>query len=346
MSGGEAGDAPILTVEGLEKHYPVRGGVLGRTIGHVRAVDGVSFSIRKGETMGLVGESGCGKSTLARTLLRIEDPTAGTVMFEGRNIANASGRDLFQLRRDLQIIFQDPYSSLNPRMTVGEIVREPLLVHRVGTKDEQLRAVRELLELVGLTGDMLERYPHEFSGGQRQRIGIARALALNPELIVADEPVSALDVSVQAQVINLLQDLQKQLNLTYIFIAHDLSVVRHICDRVAVMYVGKLVELARVDDLFNRPLHPYSEALLAAAPAPDPSKRHAYQRLQGEIADPSKPPPGCLFHPRCPYAEERCRTEEPALREMEPGRFVRCHFAEQLDRDRRAQQSTTVKGTR
>jgi len=313
VSGQGAAAAPLLTVDGLEKHYPVRGGVLGRTIGQVRAVDGVSFSIRRGETMGLVGESGCGKSTLARTLLRLEDPTAGTVMFEGRDIAKASGKDLFQLRRDLQIIFQDPYSSLNPRMTVGEIVREPLLVHGVGSKSEQLRAVRDLLQLVGLTGDMLERYPHEFSGGQRQRIGIARALALEPKLVVADEPVSALDVSVQSQVLNLMVKLQRERGLTYIFVSHDLSVVEHVSDTLAIMYLGRVVEKGPVDAIYARPAHPYTRALLEAIPVPDPRRRHTSAPLGGEAPSPVSPPPGCPFHPRCPFAIDACKASVPVL---------------------------------
>jgi oligopeptide/dipeptide ABC transporter ATP-binding protein len=313
LSGGGNGENPILAVEGLKKHYPVRGGVLSRKIGDVRALDGVSFTVRKGETMGLVGESGCGKSTLARALLRLEDPTEGTVLFEGNDLAHASGRDLFQLRRDLQIIFQDPYSSLNPRMTVGEIVREPLLVHGVGSKDEQLRAVRELLETVGLTGDMLERYPHEFSGGQRQRIGIARALALEPKLVVADEPVSALDVSVQSQVLNLMVQLQKERGLTYIFVSHDLSVVEHVSDTLAIMYLGRIVEKGPVDAIYSRPAHPYTRALLEAIPAPDPRRRHTTVPLQGEAPSPVSPPPGCPFHPRCPFAIDACRDSVPAL---------------------------------
>jgi len=313
LSGGGSREPPILTVEGLEKHYPVRGGVLGRTIGHVRAVDGVSFSIRKGETMGLVGESGCGKSTLARTLLRLEDPTAGTVMLEGRDLANASGRDLFQLRRDLQIIFQDPYSSLNPRMTVGEIVREPLLVHGVGTRAEQQDAVRDLLQLVGLTADMLERYPHEFSGGQRQRIGIARALALEPKLVVADEPVSALDVSVQSQVLNLMVRLQKERGLTYVFVSHDLSVVEHVSDTLAIMYLGRIVEKGPVDAIYTSPAHPYTRALLEAIPVPDPRRRRAAVPLEGEAPSPVSPPAGCPFHPRCPFAIDACMASVPAL---------------------------------
>ena len=313
MSGGGNGERPILEVEGLEKHYPVRGGVMGRTIGHVRAVDGVSFTVGKGETMGLVGESGCGKSTLARTLLRLEDPSEGTVLFEGRDLAHASGRELFQLRRDLQIIFQDPYSSLNPRMTVGEIVREPLLVHGVGSKDEQVRVVRELLETVGLTADMIGRYPHEFSGGQRQRVGIARALALEPKLVVADEPVSALDVSVQSQVLNLMVRLQKERDLTYIFVSHDLSVVEHVSDSLAIMYLGRIVEKGPVEAIYARPAHPYTRALLEAIPAPDPRQRGATVPLQGEAPSPVSPPPGCPFHPRCPFAIDACRASVPGL---------------------------------
>ncbi len=312
MSDGN-GAVPILQVENLKKYYPVRGGVMGRKIGDVRAVDGVSFSVREGETMGLVGESGCGKSTLARALLRLEDPTDGTVLFEGNDIATASKQDLFQLRRDLQIIFQDPYSSLNPRMTVGEIVREPLLVHGVGSKEEQVRKVRDLLETVGLSGDVIERYPHEFSGGQRQRVGIARALALEPKLVVADEPVSALDVSVQSQVLNLMMRLQKERGLTYIFVSHDLSVVEHVSDTLAIMYLGRIVEHGPVDAIYGRPAHPYTRALLEAVPVPDPKQRRVSVPLEGEAPSPVSPPAGCPFHPRCPFAIEACKAAVPAL---------------------------------
>jgi oligopeptide/dipeptide ABC transporter ATP-binding protein len=304
---------PILVVEDLKKHYPVRGGVLGRRVGDVRAVDGVSLSIAKGATLGLVGESGCGKSTLGRTLMRLEDPTAGRVLFEGSDLAHASKSELFRLRRDIQMIFQDPYSSLNPRMTVGEIVREPLLVHRAGTRAEQTERVRHLLDTVGLTGDMVDRYPHEFSGGQRQRIGIARALALSPKLVVADEPVSALDVSVRSQVLNLMVRLQQDMGLTYLFISHDLSVVEHVSDSVAIMYLGRIVEQGPVDDIFERPAHPYTRALIAAIPDPDPRHERLPAPLEGETPSPVSPPPGCAFHPRCPFVVEACRTTTPAL---------------------------------
>ena len=307
------GYSPLVTVEGLKKHYPVRGGVFGGRIGSIRAVDGVSFAVGKGQTLGLVGESGCGKSTLGRTLMRLEDPTAGRVLFEGKDVGQASGSELFQLRREIQMIFQDPYSSLNPRMSVGEIVREPLVVHRMGTRSEQIEKVRKLLETVGLTGEMLDRYPHEFSGGQRQRIGIARALALNPKLVIADEPVSALDVSVQSQVLNLMVRLQQERNLTYIFISHDLSVVEHISDMVAIMYLGRIVEKGPVEKIFEKPAHPYTRALIQAIPVPDPRQRQVTVALEGETPSPVSPPSGCAFHPRCPFVKDRCRTTVPSL---------------------------------
>jgi oligopeptide/dipeptide ABC transporter ATP-binding protein len=307
------GGAPILEVEGLKKHYPVRGGIFGGRIGAVRAVDGVTLSLLPGETLGLVGESGCGKSTFGRTVMRLEDPTAGRVSFEGRDIAKASGPELFALRREIQIIFQDPYSSLNPRMTVGEIVREPLLVHGVGTRAEQVERVRDLFDTVGLSGEMLGRYPHEFSGGQRQRIGIARSLALEPKLVIADEPVSALDVSVQSQVINLLVRLQRERGLTYVFISHDLSVVQHVSDSVAIMYLGRIVEKGPVDAIFEAPAHPYTRALLSAVPVPDPRRRRELVPVRGEAPSPVSPPSGCPFHPRCPFAVEACREVVPPL---------------------------------
>jgi len=309
---GNGGD-PILVVDGLKKYYPVRGGIMGGKIGEIRAVDGVSFTLGKGETLGLVGESGCGKSTLGRALNRLEEPTEGTVLFEGKDLAHASGKELFRLRRDIQMIFQDPYSSLNPRMTVGEIVREPLLVHHVGTKAEQVEKVRELLEVVGLPGDTLGRYPHEFSGGQRQRVGLARALTLEPKLVIADEPVSALDVSVQSQVLNLMVRLQRERNLTYVFISHDLSVVEYISDTIGIMYLGRIVEVGPVDTIFERAAHPYTRALIEAIPVPDPRRRHEAEPLEGEAPSPVSPPPGCPFHPRCPFAVPACSETLPAL---------------------------------
>lgn len=309
----DRGSAPLLTAEGVKKYFPVRGGVFGGRVGVVRAVDGVTFSLRRGETLGLVGESGCGKSTLGRTLNGLEKPTSGRVTFEGRDIARAAGKDLHALRRDIQMIFQDPYSSLNPRMTVGEIVREPLLVHRVGTKAEQLETVRELLEVVGLTGDLLGRYPHEFSGGQRQRVGLARALALEPKLVIADEPVSALDVSVQSQVLNLMVRLQRERQLTYLFISHDLSVVEYVSDTIAIMYLGRIVEIGPSKAVFERPVHPYTRALIQAIPEPDPAKQRAALPLEGEAPSPMSPPAGCPFHPRCPFAIPACSEAAPVL---------------------------------
>jgi len=325
----------LLQVRNLKKHFPIVRGMFGRTVGHVRAVDGVSFDLARGECLGLVGESGSGKTTVGRTILRALEPTSGEVHLaaDGKavNVGTAPRDKLKELRRHMQMIFQDPYSSLNPRMTVLDIIGEPLLVHGMRSRRQREDRVRELLRQVGLDPQHLRRYPHAFSGGQRQRIGIARALALHPKLIIADEPVSALDVSVQAQVLNLLQDLQQEMGLTYLFIAHDLSVVRHISDRVAVMYVGRIVELADVDGLFARPRHPYTEALLSAVPVPDPTRRSKRLLLSGEVADPSNPPPGCTFHPRCRYAQDRCRKEVPELREIEPGHVARCHFAETLE---------------
>ena len=313
MSASGNGGDPILVVDGLKKYYPVRGGILGGKIGEIRAVDGVSFTLRKGETLGLVGESGCGKSTLGRALNRLEEPTEGTVLFEGKDLAHASGKELFRLRRDIQMIFQDPYSSLNPRMTIGEIVREPLLVHRVGTKAEQVEKVRDLLEVVGLPGDTLGRYPHEFSGGQRQRVGLARALTLEPKLVIADEPVSSLDVSVQSQVLNLMVRLQRERNLTYVFISHDLSVVEYISDTIAIMYLGRIVEVGPVQTIFERAAHPYTRALIEAIPVPDPRRRQEAEPLEGEAPSPVSPPPGCPFHPRCPFAVPACSEALPAL---------------------------------
>jgi oligopeptide/dipeptide ABC transporter ATP-binding protein len=306
-------EGALLEVRDLKKHFPVRGGVFSRKVGVVRAVDGVSFDLRKGETLGLVGESGCGKSTLGRTILRLEEPTAGEVRYEGRDILSADRHELFTLRRNLQMIFQDPYSSLNPRMTIGEIVREPLDIHREGTDSDRTRKVASLLSAVGLKPDMVTRYPHEFSGGQRQRIGIARTLALNPKIIIADEPVSALDVSVRAQVINLMVQLQRELGLTYVFISHDLSVVEYLTDRIAIMYLGRIIEMGARETIFARPAHPYTRALIAAVPIPDPRARKEPELIKGEIPSPLNPPSGCSFHPRCPFAIAACKEVEPPL---------------------------------
>ncbi|HPD14693.1 MAG TPA: ATP-binding cassette domain-containing protein [Planctomycetota bacterium] len=326
--------SPLLSVRDLKKHFPVAGGLFGKVIGHVRAVDGVTFDVHEGECLGLVGESGSGKTTVGRCILRAIEPTSGDVFFrvgdETVNVRTLPPAQLKELRRHMQMIFQDPYSSLNPRMTVQNIVGEPLLVHGMRSRREREERVRELLLQVGLKPQHMRRYPHAFSGGQRQRIGIARALALHPKLIIADEPVSALDVSVQAQVLNLLQELQERLSLTYLFVAHNLGVVRHISDRVAVMYAGRLVELAAVDPLFARPRHPYTEALLSAVPVPEPGRRRERVLLTGEVADPSRPPSGCHFHPRCRYAQPECRQKVPELREIVPGHLARCLFAEDL----------------
>jgi peptide/nickel transport system ATP-binding protein len=328
-------DNRLLEVRDLQKLFPIRRGFLRRVVGQVRAVDGVSFHVERGETLALVGESGCGKTTTSRCVLRAITPTAGQILFrtaEGPvlDVATLPRRGLRPLRRQMQMIFQDPFSSLNPRRTLLDIVAEPLVANRVGTRAERVERVAELLRLVGLRPEYMRRYPHAFSGGQRQRVGIARALALNPRLVVADEPVSALDVSVQAQILNLMLDLQAQLGLTYLFVAHDLSVVKHVSDRVAVMYVGQIVEMTETEALFTSPRHPYTEALLSAVPKPDPRLRAQRIVLEGDVADAANPPPGCYFHPRCSYAVERCRVETPRLEPVAPGHFVACHRAREL----------------
>jgi peptide/nickel transport system ATP-binding protein len=337
----ETTDNVLLNVKGLKKYFPIQKGLFRRVVGYVKAVDNISFFVREGETLGLVGESGCGKTTASRSIIRLYEPTAGQIHFktakfsadgQGQmvNLRELDAAQMKLIRQEMSMIFQDPVGSLNPRMSVFDIISEPLVIHGRGEGPETEETVVQLLERVGLRPEHMRRYPHEFSGGQRQRIGIARALALNPRLIFCDEPVSALDVSIQAQTLNLLQDLQADFNLAYVFVAHDLSVVQHISDRVAVMYVGKIAEMAKSDDLYNNPLHPYAEALMSAVPKPDPKYESERIIMKGDVADPSNPPPGCYFHPRCQYAIDICHQEEPEFRELKPDHFAACHRADEL----------------
>ncbi len=319
---------PIVRLENVKKYFPILGGVFSQVVGDIKAVDNVSFVIHKGETLGLVGESGCGKSTLGRTILKLLEPTDGQVFYKHHKIFQTNKEELRNLRREMQIIFQDPYSSLNPRLNVGEIIGESLEFHGVAKGKEKQERVEYMLEVCGLAPHHHRRYPHEFSGGQRQRIGIARALTLNPDFVVADEPISSLDVSIQAQIVNLMEDLQEKFGLTYLFISHDLSMVRHISDNVAVMYLGKIVEICNKRELYQNPLHPYTQALLSAVPIMDPDTKSKRILLTGDVPSPANPPPGCNFNPRCRYAEERCRQEEPELREIDPGHLVSCHLVE------------------
>jgi len=319
----------LIEVKHLVKYFPVMEGILRRKVADVKAVDDVSFTIREGETLGLVGESGCGKTTVSQTMVRLIEPTSGEALFRGKNVFTANGGELKELRRKMQIVFQDPYASLDPRLPIGDAIAEGLVIHGIGNSDERYEQVRKVLKLVGLEDYHASRYPHEFSGGQRQRIGIARALVLAPEFLILDEPVSALDVSIQAQVLNILKDLQDELGLTYMFVAHNLAVVEHISDRVAVMYLGKIAEIASRDDLFGQPLHPYTQALMSAIPMPDPTRKQKRTILAGDVPSPLNPPAGCRFHPRCPIARlAHCSVEEPQLRELRPDHWVACHYAE------------------
>jgi len=318
---------PILEIKGLKKHFPIKTGFFNKVTGHVRAVDGVDFQVMPGETLGIVGESGCGKSTTGRTILRLLDPSAGEVLFNGKDLAKLSKEEMRQMRKDIQMVFQDPYASLNPRKTIRQILLEPLKVHGIGSsRGERIKRVEEIIEVVGLRKEHLDRHPHDFSGGQRQRIGIARALILKPKVIIADEPVSALDVSIQSQVLNLLKDLKKEFNLTLIFISHDLSVVRHLCDRIAVMYLGRVVEIADKKQLFTNPSHPYTSALLSAVPIANPKAKRTRVILKGDLPSPANPPSGCTFHPRCPVAKESCKTKIPILQDIDSGHHVSCHL--------------------
>jgi oligopeptide transport system ATP-binding protein len=337
LSSSKSRGDVILRVENLKKYFPVRRGVFQRHVGDVKAVDGVSFEVRRGETLGLVGESGCGKTTTGRTIVRLYEPTDGHVYFNGLDLSQLNGNRLREIRCKIQMVFQDPYASLNPRMSVLGIVGEPLRAHRIAAGKERIERVAELLRLVGLNPALMKRYPHEFSGGQRQRVGLARALALNPDLIICDEPISALDVSIQAQVVNLMEELQRKLGLTYIFIAHDLSMVRHISDRVAVMYLGKIVELTSRDTLYTNPLHPYTQALLSAVPVPDPVVEEHRERiiLQGDLPSPAEPPVGCNFNARCPVPTDACFEAEPEFIEVEPGHFCACHLVKPFERPER-----------
>ncbi|MCA1033723.1 dipeptide ABC transporter ATP-binding protein [Bacillus infantis] len=330
MSAVQTEAKPILEVKGLQQHFPIKGGIFGRTVNHVKAVDGVDFTIYEGETVSIVGESGCGKSTTGRAILRLDEPTGGSIYFQGEDLLARSKRDMRTVRKDLQVIFQDPFASLNPRRSVGQTLEEAMGILNVIPRNERRQRAIELLQQVGLREEQIDRYPHEFSGGQRQRIGIARALAVEPKLIICDEAVSALDVSVQAQVLNLLKKLQKEYGLTYLFISHDLGVVRHISDRIIVMYLGKVVEIAEKKKLFDNPLHPYTKALLSAIPEPNRKQKKERIILKGDVPSPIDPPSGCRFHTRCPLATDLCRNTEPELRSLAPGHQAACHYAEQL----------------